>query len=295
MLDQHEDHSCLPVNSSFNLFSESLHTTALRFALNQRIGNFNPKWWLAKFYPQVLLCLFENPLFLSFLIAHKSFGFIVVGSSIDKRPFPDLQFHWLGMLNFTLEVVLKLAWLAASNKCGRLQYLALHFCHLVIQLNLPLFEFLRSENLIYQFAGALESILRVFDFVSINVSHLLLILSEIIGQTCLMAEFWDQVNCLSLSHWIFHVDKKQWLVGFRDLLLVNSEHVVNHIGLKFLQACLGLHGPFEEIGLGRLVFGIDEAINLVSPGVILGQNSLTGHAFVAGVEQVADVFFVLPI
>ena len=202
VLGQHENDSCLRVYSSFDLFSKSFSTAASPFAVDQGIGNFNPKWWLAKFYPQVLLCLFENPLFLSFLIAHKSFGFIVVGSSIDKRPFPDLQFHWLGMLNFTLEVVLKLAWLAASNKCGRLQYLALHFCHLVIQLNLPLFEFLRSENLIYQFAGALESILRVFDFVSINVSHFLLVLGEILGQTCLVAEFWYQVDCL-----ILHVHK----------------------------------------------------------------------------------------
>ena len=85
------------------------------------------------------------------------------------------------------------------------------------------------------------------------------------------------------------------MVGIRDLLLVNFKHVVNHVRLKFLKACLGLHGPFEEIGLGRLVFGVDEAINLVGPSVILCQNGLTGHFIVVGVEQVGDVFLVLSI
>ena len=95
--------------------------------------------------------------------------------------------------------------------------MALKLHHLAIKLNLPILEFFLIENLIDQFAGAVESFLRVLDFVNIDVSHFLLVLGEILGQACHVAKFWDQVDSVSLPHRIFHVDKEQWLVRKRDI------------------------------------------------------------------------------
>ena len=82
------------------------------------------------------------------------------------------------MLHLSLEVIVEAF---SGHNSWRIQDLPLHFGHLVIKLDLPLFEFFLPKDFIDKFDSPVEPILRIFDFVAIDRPHLIPVTGEIVG------------------------------------------------------------------------------------------------------------------
>lgn len=139
------------------------------------------------------------------------------------------------------------------------------------------------KELVDQRDNTIVSVLRVFNFVPVDVTHLAGVPCEVIRETCLVAEFRDEED------WhVLHVHEKQWLIGVGDRQLVCVSHVVNQICFVLLEtAALDF-----AAGLKELVFGSPlpvQAIDLVRLGVVLRHDRPARLIRVLRVEEVRDV------
>lgn len=139
------------------------------------------------------------------------------------------------------------------------------------------------EELVDQRDNAIVSVLRVFNFVPVDVTHLASVPGEIFRKACLVAEFRDEED------WhVFHVHEEQWLIGVRDRQLVGVPHVVDQIRLVLLEtATLDFAAGLKELVFGSLL--PVQAIDLVRLGVVLRHDRSARLVGILRVKEVLDV------
>lgn len=105
-----------------------------------------------------------------------------------------------------------------------------------------------------------------------DVSHDLLVFSDFGGDTDQCAQFWRQINVLSLLS-----DFKEWLSGGMNFNMICSVKIINHVGTSFFismveNVILWVHVPFDLVDFVssvRAIFGHDNSTFKFSANKVL--------------------------
>ncbi len=94
-----------------------------------------------------------------------------------------------------------------------------------------------AKKLIYKSNNSIEALLGIFNFVAVDIPHLMSILGKVLRQARIVTELWNQINSALLL-----INEQKGLVGEFNSLVVNRLHVVNEICLVLFKSA-GLQLP----------------------------------------------------
>lgn len=125
-----------------------------------------------------------------------------------------------------------------------------------INLEVPLLDFLAVGNHPVEFLDAANSLVWFLEETLSDVSHHLLVLSDLRWDTDKGAEFWRQVDVLALLS-----NFKKWLINGMYFDVVSCHEVVDHICACFFismvkDVILGVHVPFDGVYLVCSVWSV---------------------------------------
>lgn len=141
------------------------------------------------------------------------------------------------MLYLSAEILTILIIFAAKNKRRWVQYRPLNAGHLSVQFDFPRSEIFVAKKLIYKSNNSIEALLGIFNFVAVDIPHLMSILGKVLRQARIVTELWNQINSALLL-----INEQKRLVGEFNSLVVNRLHVVNEICLVLFKSA-GLQLP----------------------------------------------------